>query len=103
MCLLCMYVQHGQQGNSGQDYYLVIPPVRSFRSSNLDVCLFQVLQDVIMSIPTTFRDSFKGIRTYLVRKVEPSTILWNLMLDHDVLLREHVDELEVFTSCQFLI
>jgi len=57
---------------------------------------------LIMSAPASFRDAFKGKRTYLVGKILPSTTFWTLMLDHNVLLPEHVSKLKVFCNFLFL-
>ena len=55
----------------------------------------------IMSVPVSFKDAFKGIRTYLVQKISPSTIFWNLMMDNSLLLSEHVAEIKVFVFFGF--
>jgi len=56
-----------------------------------------------MSTPASFKDAFKGIHTYLVEKILPTTTFWNLMEDHNVLLHEHITEIKVFASFHFLI
>ena len=49
-----------------------------------------------MSVPVTFKDAFEGKRAYLVQKILPSQKFWNLMIDYELLLTEHVAKLQVF-------
>ena len=74
---------------------------QEFTGDDFDVCSFLLVTDMtapVMSVPATFEDAFKGIRAYLVEKILPSIKFWNLMIDYDLLLKHHVDEIKVFTS-----
>jgi len=49
-----------------------------------------------MSIPVSFEDAFKRIRAHLVKKIDPSTLLLNLMIDTELLTSWHVEEIQVY-------
>jgi len=88
-------VNTGQASNTVYHFKVIILMFVAF-------LLVTDITTLIMSAPASFKDAFKGKRTYLVGKILPSTTFWTLMLDHDVLLPEHVSKLKVFCNFLFL-